>query len=93
MASTNKINEEYSGGVKSFLTRNQVWLAAIAGAAAGIAIASLISSDRGKALLSNIGSSASQLADQVKSNLTKERLSETFGKITSKVREQVPVEG
>jgi hypothetical protein len=92
MASTNKINEVYGSG-KSFLTRNQVWLAAIAGAAAGIAIASLLSSDRGKALLSNIGSSASQLADQVKSNLTKEKLSETFSKITSKAKEQIPVEG
>jgi hypothetical protein len=92
MANTNKVNEVYSESVKPFFSKNQVWLAALAGAAAGIAIASLLSTEKGKAILNNIGNSASQLADQVKTNFTKEKLTETFNKVTSKVKEQVPAE-
>jgi hypothetical protein len=92
MANTSKIKDVYGDSVKPFFSKNQVWLAAVAGAAAGIAIASLLSSEKGKAMLNNIGNSATQLADQVKSNLTKEKISETYNKITSKVKDQVPSE-
>jgi len=92
MAITNKINEVSGEDAKNFLSRNQIWLAALAGAAAGIVIASLVSSDKGKAFLSNVGDSAGKLAEQVKANLVKEKIAETFNKITSKVREEVPTE-
>lgn len=57
------------------MSNNKMIMAAIGGAAAGIAIASLLSSEKGRAFLGKMGESASHFANQYKDQLNMESIS------------------
>jgi hypothetical protein len=70
--------ENFTNSYKStqpLISNNKMLLAAIGGAAAGIAIANLLGSERGKAWLGKIGESAGQLANQYKDQINIESIS------------------
>jgi hypothetical protein len=57
------------------MSNKNILLAAIGGAAAGVAIANLLSSEKGKAFIGKIGETASQFASEHKDQLNIENIS------------------
>lgn len=57
------------------MTNKNIVLAAIGGAAAGIAIANLVSSEKGKEILGKLGETATQFANEHKDQLNLQNIS------------------
>jgi hypothetical protein len=74
MESKENFNSYYKSN-QPVISGNKMLLAAIGGAAAGIAIANLLGSEKGKAWLGKMGESAGQLANQYKDQINIESIS------------------
>jgi hypothetical protein len=61
-----KLKKDKSKGTKGFVSNNRLVLAAVAGALTGLAVTYLLESEKGRNLLSQIGSSVKGFAGNLK---------------------------
>jgi hypothetical protein len=66
------------GGVNSFISENQVLLAALGGFAAGISIASILGTDKARQILNTVNDSVNEFSSRVKHTVEHEKPEESL---------------
>jgi hypothetical protein len=84
----------YGNTFSTFFTDNKVLVAALAGLAAGVALASILGSDKAKTAFNSLSDTASDLKDKAIDawDSNKEIVAETAKKVAGKARQKAPVE-
>lgn len=90
MADLKEEISKYGNTFSTFFTDNKVLVAALAGLAAGVALASVLSSDKAKTAFNNLSDTASDLKDKAMDawDSNKEIVTETAKKVTGKARQK-----